>query len=126
MANKEMFIKMVENLLDTIEKEGLKVALEEKDYDEAMTYFTKLKEKKEKIVTDKPLLTENGKAIITHLKTAEVKAYFSKEIADATGLSGRSVAGSMRKLITDGFVLKEDGEGANVYTITEGGLALVI
>jgi Mn-dependent DtxR family transcriptional regulator len=53
-------------------------------------------------------------------ENTEKEYYKSKDIADALGISGRTVSGSMRKLVTDGYVDKI-GENPIIYAITEKG-----
>ena len=49
--------------------------------------------------------------------------FTSKEIAEAFFTSGRSIAGSMRKLVLDKFVSKE-GKDPIRYSLTEAGRSL--
>ena len=74
---------------------------------------------------EKPLLTENGKMILEFLQERNKDAFKAKEIAEALFVSSRTVSGSIRKLVTDGFVEKIGTDPA-VYTITEKGKELDI
>ena len=75
-----------------------------------------IKEEKEK-----PLFTDNGKIILKFLQeNNEIETWKSKDIADNIGISSRSVSGSIRKLVTDGFVDKV-GENPIYYMLTENG-----
>jgi predicted transcriptional regulator len=47
----------------------------------------------------------------------------SKEIAEGLFVSSRSVSGSMRKIITDGYVVKA-GSDPVCYSLTDAGAAL--
>jgi predicted transcriptional regulator len=49
----------------------------------------------------------------------------SKDIAEQLGLASRSVSGTMRKLVNDGFCDKI-GKDPIVYTLTEKGKNFVI
>ena len=67
-----------------------------------------LNDLKKKASETKPM-TENGKKIYEWMQAhkAEMSNMFtSKEIAEALFVSGRSVAGAMRKLVNDGLVTK--------------------
>lgn len=76
--------------------------------------------------SDKPVLTENGKVILAYLQeNKDIVTWKSKEIADSIGISSRGVAGTMRKLVSDGFVEKL-GKDPAVYTLTEKGKNFII
>ena len=88
--------------------------------DELMTesvkaYLNILAEVKE----EKPLITEDEAAFTM---ANEQK---SKDIAEQLGLASRSVSGTMRKLVNDGFCDKI-GKDPIVYTLTEKGKNFVI
>lgn len=96
MTNKELFIKEMEELIDSSD-----IELSEK----AMEFFNQLKEGKVSTTG----FTENGKKILTYMQENYEKhnnTFKSKEIGEGLFLSGRSVSGSMRKLVTDGYVEK--------------------
>ena len=61
-----------------------------------------------------PDITENGMKIIT----------FMYENMEGLGVSGRSISGSMKKLVSDGFVEKVS-EKPVAYAITEMGIQRV-
>lgn len=72
------------------------------------------------IVTEEPL-PEKSSALLTFMQEhkEEYKNLFtSKAIADAMGISGKSVGGSMRSLVTKGYVTKIAGTPV-VYQLTE-------
>ena len=85
-------------------------------------YINALKEDEKK---EKPLLTDNGKIILRWLQDAPSSYYKSKDIAEQVGLASKSVAGAMRKLITDGFVDKV-GKDPVLYMITLAGKEIKI
>lgn len=87
--------------------------------DEVKEFYDILRSQQDKHI-DKPLFTEAGLQILEYLKTQDVKSLKAKDIADGMEISSRKVSGSIRKLVTDGFVEKY---GANpvVYTLTEKG-----
>jgi len=75
---------------------------------------------------DKAIITDNGKIILQFLQKAErTSLWKSKDIANELGVSSRTVSGSLRKLVTDGFVEKV-GINPIVYTLTEKGKNLKI
>lgn len=70
---------------------------------------------------DKPALTESGIQILEYLQgLPEAKNLKAKDIADGMNESSRKISGSMRKLVSDGFVDKF-GQNPVVYTLTEKG-----
>lgn len=69
---------------------------------------------------EKKPLTENGKMILGYLQSAPTAPYKAKDIAEALGLSSRTVSGSIRKVCTDGYVEKAGSDPA-LYIITEKG-----
>ena len=87
--------------------------------DEVKEFYDILRSQQDKHI-DKPLFTETGLQILEYLKAKDVKSLKAKDIADGMEISSRKVSGSIRKLVTDGFVEKY---GANpvVYTLTEKG-----
>lgn len=75
---------------------------------------------KEQDVVTKPLLTEAGAEILEYLQTHNGKNLKAKDIAEGMGISSRKISGSMRKLVTDGFVDKF-GKTPVIYSLTEKG-----
>lgn len=76
---------------------------------------------------DKPRFTENGKLILTFLKEhyTENNTWKSKDIAEQLFISSRTVSGSIRKLVNDGYVEKI-GQEPTVYSITDKGIQTTI
>lgn len=113
MSKKEEFINYIEQLINEDEmSEGAK------------TYWKAFKEGK--TAKEKSQFTENGKTILNYMKTIDddnpLKA---KDIAEAIGLSARSVSGSMRSLVNGGYVESLDTEPKK-YLITEIGKNITI
>ena len=75
--------------------------------------------------TEKPLFTDNGKAILMYLKSAPVAMYKARDIAENMGITSKAVSGAMRKLVTDGYIEKV-GKDPVVYMITEKGKTIEI
>lgn len=111
MSKKEAFIDYVTKIMD-------KLAAPEMS-EEAQEYWDALRFKEEK---EKPMFTDNGKLIMEYLKSLpdDVSAMKSKDIAEALVVSSRTISGSMRKLVLDGFVEKI-GDSPVLYKITEKG-----
>ena len=97
MSKKEAFIDYVTKIMDEL-------AVPEMN-EEAQEYWDALRFKEEK---EKPMFTDNGKLIMEYLKSLpdDISAMKSKDIAEALVVSSRTVSGSMRKLVSDGFVEK--------------------
>ena len=75
--------------------------------------------------TDKPEITDNGKIILKHLQSIPDKPMKARDIAEDLFISSRSVSGTMRKLVADGFCEKI-GKDPAIYAITEKGKNFVI
>ena len=112
MSNKEIFIETVEELFRTT------------PYTlpaEAYSYLEYLKCVEEK---EKPLFTENGAKILRWMQenyTQYNNIMKSKEIGEGLFCSSRTVSGSIRKLVTDGYVSKINGSPI-CYSLTELGM----
>ena len=119
MTKREAFIKIVENEIFSNEKNEIyKDAYE--DYNLAKDFFEEFKSDKTK---DKPIITENGIKILQFMQENKDKynnIFKAKEIAEGLFISSHSVSGSMRKLITEGFVQKI-GQDPVAYAITDKG-----
>ena len=90
--------------------------------DEAMKFYNDLKNIVEE---NKPQFTENGKRILVYMKNSEKELWKAKELADELQISSRSVSGSCRKLVTDGFVEKI-GKDPVIYTLSSKGKEIII
>ena len=70
---------------------------------------------------NKPDLTDGGKTILRHMQdNLSTVTWKARDIAEGIGISSRGVAGTLRKMVNDGFVEKL-GENPAVYTLTEKG-----
>lgn len=65
-------------------------------------------------------ITDKGIAVIEAMKNIDGWAT-AKAIGEVMEVSGRSVSGTMKKLVTDGFVEKQAGNPA-AYKLTEKGM----
>ena len=108
MTNKEIFIKEIESIKDTLS-------------DEAMKFFEELKQ--EKSNSSKKEITELGMKILAYMKeNYKIKNSFSaKSIGEGLFMSSRIISGSVRKLVTDGYVNKINADPV-LYEITEKGI----
>lgn len=110
MTNKELFISEIENLLN--ENENLLS-------DKAKAFFQDFKTVK----TSSKGMTETGLKIILAMQENydEHTAYKAKTIGEWLSISSRSVSGSMRKLVEDGYIEKS-GKDPVTYSLTQKGL----
>lgn len=116
MSNKEAFIKKIEELLnDCLDFFG-----QDEEAEKALAYFEELKSGKGSSSKE---ITENGLKVL-HFMQENYPTYNNVfkavDIGKGLSISGRSVSGSMRKLVTDGYVDKV-GKDPVVYAITEKG-----
>lgn len=122
MTKKDAFIKIVGNELFAENfKEIMIPAYTDEEIELAESYW---KDFRKGASSNAKNMTENGYKILTFLQentTDENSNFSAKEIGEAIGISGRSVSGSMRKLIADGYVDKE-GQNPINYSITEKGM----
>jgi len=117
MTKKEAFITIVE-------AEIFSSNIYENDYPEeyklAESFWEDFKNGKSK---SSEKMTENGAKLLSWMQENVDKMsniFTSKEMAEALFTSGRSIAGSMRKLIKDGYVEKI-GKDPVQYSLTEAG-----
>ena len=105
---KVIFIETVENLFNAY---PLNVPTE------ALEFFEDYKKCKTSTAKE---MTEKGWTILS--KMQEINDWITaKSLGEALDISGRSVSGTMRKLVSDGFVEKKTGTPAS-YKITEKGM----
>lgn len=113
---KKIFIETVETLFKVVKyDEGRSIDVFIPD--EAIDFFEDYK----KGNSNKLPFTEKGIKIIKALRDEE-DWITAKDLGEKLDISGRSVSGSCRKLIADGYVEKRDDKPAG-YRITELGKA---
>ena len=127
MTKKETFIKFIDVAIEIAEDEityinniNEKYNITTNDYDIAMEFWEDFKNGK---VKNSGKMTENGAKLLSWMQENVDKMtnmFTSKEAAEALFTSGRSVAGSMRKLVNDGYVEKT-GKDPVQYSLTEAG-----
>lgn len=118
MNKKELFIKMVECYLEKGTVEG---EMTGDQIDGAIAYFEAFKSTQEK--ADKPKFTDNGKLILKSMidnQEERANMFSAKQIAEYAFISSRSVSGSIRKLVNDGYVEKA-GQDPIIYSLTDLG-----
>ena len=107
---KNIFIETVESLF-------AKYTFEDNIPQEALDFFEDYKKGK---TSGRKEMTDKGYNILVGLK--EVNDWITaKALGERLDISGRSVSGTMRKLIEDGFVEKQAGNPA-AYKITDKGI----
>ena len=127
MTDKEIFIKFIEIAIEIAENKIVyfkgvneKYNLTTDEYDIAIKYWNNFKNGK---VKNSGAMTENGKKLLSWMQEnvdTMTNLFTSKEAAEALFTSGRSIAGSMRKLVNDGYVEKT-GKDPVQYSLTEAG-----
>lgn len=74
---------------------------------------------------EKPAFTDNGKLILKFLQDyADRETWKAKDIAEELFISSRTVSGSIRKLVTDGYVEKVSQDPV-IYRITKKGKEVI-
>lgn len=117
MTKKEKFIEFVNELMNAARVDEWD---DMEDWKDAFDFFEDLKNNK---VKNSGAMTENGKKLLSWMQEnvdTMTNLFTSKEAAEALFTSGRSIAGSMRKLVNDGYVEKI-GKDPVQYSLTEAG-----
>lgn len=112
MTKREKFIDEITKLLQDSPENYLS--------DDALDFWNALQ-----ITEDnaKPTFTENGKKILQYIKDNKDNfnnLFKAKDIGEGINLSSRTVSGSLRKLVNDGY-LEKMGENPKVYSLTSKG-----
>ena len=119
MTKKERFIEFVNEIMDAAMVNAWDDATKEA-WKDAFDFFEDLKNNK---VKNSGAMTENGKKLLSWMQEnvdTMNNLFTSNEAAEALFTSGRSIAGSMRKLKNDGYVEKT-GKDPVRYSLTEAG-----
>lgn len=107
MSKKDEFVKYLETVINKDEMN-----------EDAVAYWNVFRIKEE---VEKAPFTDNGKLILQFLKdNSNTQNWKAKDIAEGLFISSRTVSGSIRKLVTEGYVEKLS-ENPVIYTITEKG-----
>ena len=118
MTNKEIFIKIVQEMV--FDLDNLNEFFSDEEITKAIDFWEDLKNDK---IKNSGAMTENGKKLLSWMQKnvdTMTNIFTSKEAAEALFTSGRSIAGSMRKLVNDGYVEKIDKNPVR-YSLTEKG-----
>ena len=104
MDNRKIFIDIIQDVVFD-DPDWDNAGYSDEEWNAALQFFGELKKK----ASESKPMTENGKKIYEWMQEHQTEMsnmFTSKEIAEALFMSGRSVAGSMRKLVNDGLVSK--------------------
>lgn len=112
MTKQQEFLEFWKTLVD---KPGVEVPPNVQAYIDALSNTHEV---------DKPLFTDSGKTILQYLQSVPMAMYKARDIAEGMGITSKGVSGSIRKLVTDGYVEKV-GKDPVVYMITEKGKNVV-
>lgn len=118
MTKKEAFIKIIQT--EIFDRTDIYVENYPDEYELAASFWEDFKNEK---VKNSGAMTENGKKLLSWMQEnvdTMTNLFTSKEAAEALFTSGRSIAGSMRKLVNDGYVEKT-GKDPVQYSLTEAG-----
>ena len=111
MSKKSEFINYVQSLMRSVE-EPMEMNNDARAYWDALCGGED---------AEKSIFTDNGKLIMKYLQEqSESVPMKAKDIAEGMFISSRTVSGSMRKLVSDGFVEKV-GQDPIMYILTEAG-----
>ena len=118
MTKKEAFIKIIQT--EIFDRTDIYAENYPDEYALAASFWEDFKDGK---VKNSGAMTENGKKLLSWMQEnvdIMTNLFTSKEAAEALFTSGRSIAGSMRKLVNDGYVEKT-GKDPVQYSLTEAG-----
>lgn len=120
MTKKEAFIEFVNMLMTEAWPDVDSEERGREEWADALEFFNDFKNGK---VKNSGKMTENGLKVLSWMQENVenmTNVFTSKEIAEGLFTTGRSVAGSMRKLVNEGFVEKI-GKDPVQYALTEAG-----
>ena len=118
MSKKEKFIKLIQT--EIFDRADIWSENYEEDWEDVTSFWEEFKNGK---VKNSGAMTENGQKILVWMQEnvdLMNNIFTSKEAAEALFTSGRSIAGSMRKLVNDGYVDKV-GKDPVQYSLTDAG-----
>ena len=117
MTKKEKFINCIQT--EIFDNPNIYSENWEADWDDICSFWEDYK----KCTTPPKDMTENGLKVLTWMQEhiEEMSNVFTaKEIGEGLFTSGRSISGSMKKLVNDGYVEKI-GKNPVQYSLTESG-----
>lgn len=115
MTKKQKFINFVEGLIAKIDIDTL-----DADSKEAIEYFNILKSTEGE---EKQKFTENGKLVLTYIQQnyeTNNNMFKAKDIGEGLNITSRTASGTMRKLVTDGY-LEKIASNPVIYSLTDLG-----
>ena len=118
MTKKEKFIKLIQT--EIFDRADIWSENYKEDWEDVTSFWEEFKNGK---VKNSGAMTENGQKILVWMQKnvdSMNNIFTSKEAAEALFTSGRSIAGSMRKLVNDGYVDKV-GKDPVQYSLTDAG-----
>ena len=115
---KDAFIKIVKICCFNDDGQYDDLTFTDEELEIAKNYFEKLQNGGGD--AEKPAFTEKGTIILKYLQSNPDAVLPAKKIAEELDLSSRTVSGAMKKLVTDGYVEKFEGD-PKTYSITEKG-----
>lgn len=122
MTKKDKFIQNINELINRNKESFIEQC--GADFEDVMSYFADVQQSR-----NSAGITEQGKKVIQFMQeqyTAMNNDFTASAIAQGLFTSGRSIAGSTRKLISDGYVEKTTAENDKVhYHLTEFGKQVV-
>lgn len=98
------------------------------DLDKAWSYFEAIEDNHGQAPSANSMITANGRKVLTWMKDNpnNMGNFLASDIGKGLGITSQSVSGTMRKLITEGFVIKgQYSKNLVCYTITDEGIAAV-
>ena len=118
MTKKDKFIQNINEFISRNKESFMEQC--GSDFEDVMDYFADIQKSKSSAG-----ITEQGKKVLQFMQEQYIAMnndFTSSVIAQGLFTSGRSIAGSTRKLITDGYVEKTTAENDKVhYHLTEFG-----
>ncbi len=125
MNKKNEFINIVQTLVFDVLNNNYTDMFTDEQREAATAFWEEFKEGKVKNSSE---ITENGKKVLSWMQENIENTnnqFTSKEIAEGLFTSGRSIAGSMRKLVSDNYVEKI-GQNPVQYSLTATGKAFKV
>ena len=120
MTAKEKFIKIIQT--EIFDRPDIWCENYEEDWEDASSFWEEFKTGK---IKNSSIITEKGAAVLRFLQTQPSTnyAFTAKMIAEELNMNTRSISGTMRKLLNDGYVEKLTTLTPITYQITPAGLA---
>ena len=114
MNKKQKFVNLIQ---EEIFNNNLYADKYQEDWKDIVDFWNDFTKEKENIVT------KNGKKILLYLQeNSSISDWKARDIAEGLFISSRSISGTLRKLVTDGYVGKKNsGTGPSIYFLTEKG-----